>query len=96
MVEHIKMCGIYQQPKPSPDNTQALTSIRVTETFELVTIDIIGPILPVSGQGYKYILVMADHWTKHVELEAMQTQTAPEAAKCLFAYICRHSCPIRI
>ena len=65
------MCEICQQEKLSPDNTQALTPIWVTEPFELVTIDIVGPILPVSGRGNKYILVMPDHWTKHVELEAM-------------------------
>ena len=96
VVAHINGCEVCQQAKSTPDNTQSLTPIRVTEPFELVTIDIIGPILPASEKGNKYILVMADHWTKHVEIEAMQTQTAAEVAKCLFAYICRHSCPIRI
>ena len=96
MVAHINGYEVCQQAKSTPDNTQPLTPIRVTEPFELVTIDIIGPILPASGKGNKYILVMADHWTKHVEIEAMHTQTAAEVAKWLFAYICRYSCPIRI
>ena len=95
-MEHISTCTVCQQAKPSPDNTQPLTPIHVTELFELVTIDIIGPILPASGRGNKYILVMADHWTNYVEIESMQTKTAAEVAKWLFAYICRHSCPIRI
>ena len=70
--------------------------IRITEPFGLVTIDIIGPILPDSEKGNNYILVMADLCTKNVEIEAMQTQTAAEVAIWLFAYICRHSCPIHI
>ena len=96
MVEHINGCEVCQQAKSTSDNTQPLMPISVREPFEWVTIDMIGPIMPASERGNKYILVMADHWMKHVVLEAMQTQTAAEVAKWLFAYICRHSCPIRI
>ena len=67
VVEHVRMCSVCQQAKPSPNNAQPLTPIRVTEPFELITIDIVGPILPFSGRGNKYILVMANKWTKHVD-----------------------------
>ena len=61
VVEHVNGCEVCQQAKSTPDNTQPLTPIRVTEPFELVTIDIIGSILPAREKGNKYILVMADH-----------------------------------
>ena len=80
VVAHINECEVCQQAKSTPDNMQPLTPIRVTEPFELVTIYIIGPILPASEKGNKYILVMVDHCTKHVEIEAMPTQTATEVA----------------
>ena len=96
VVAHVKGCEKCQQEKSSPDNTQPLNPIKVSEPFELVTMDIIGPIQPVSRKGNKYVLVLVDHWTKHIDLDAMQAQTAKEVARRVFSYICKYSCPIRI
>ena len=52
--------------------------------------------MPCSKNGYKYILVIIDHFTKWVEIQPLQSMTAIEVAKILFEYSCRHSCPKRI
>ena len=69
-----------------------MKSIKINEPFELVTLDIISPISPVSKNGW-YIFVMVDHCTKMVDLTAGKTQTAKEAAKVLFEYCCKYSSP---
>ena len=51
VVEHVRACVICQKAKPSPEITQPLQPIRTSEPFELVTIDIIGTISPVSKAG---------------------------------------------
>ena len=95
VIEHLKACDICQRAKSCPENTP-LQPIRANEPFEIVTNDIIGPILPESKSGNKYILVMVCHCTKYISLNAMKTQTANEVAKHGFNLVCRHSCPKRI
>ena len=57
VLEHVKACDICQRAKSCPENTQPLQPIRANEPFEIVTIDVIGPILP-------EILMMVCHCTK--------------------------------
>ena len=52
--------------------------------------------MPCSKNGYKYILVIIDHFTKWVEIQPLRSMTAIGVAKFLFEYSCRHSCPKRI
>ena len=81
----------------SPENTQPLQPIRANEPFEIVTIDIICPILPESKSGNKYILVMVCHCTEYINVNAIKTQTAKKVAKKhVFNLVCRHSCPKRV
>ena len=94
--DHVKECDECQKSKSETENIQPLNSIRVSEPFELITMDIIGPILPVSRKKNKYILVIIDHFTKWVELQPMMCQSAVEVARLVFEYICRHSCPKRL
>ena len=58
--------------------------------------EIIEPIMPESKNGNNYIFAMVDHCEKVVDLTARKKQTAKEAAKILFEYCCRYSCPRKI
>ena len=80
-VDHVRSCELCQKSKLFLTNTQPLKSIKVSEPFELVTMDIIGPIMPESTNGNKFIFVMVDHCTKVVDLAAGKTQSAKEGAK---------------
>jgi len=51
-----------------------------------------GP-LPTSDGGNKYVLVVVDHFTKWVELFAMESQTAEEVAKRLMLVFYRFGIP---
>jgi hypothetical protein len=69
-----------------------LTPIQTTRPFEIVTTDIMGP-LEITAQNNKYILVVCDHFTKWVELFAIKSLSAEEAADKLMQVIYRHSAP---
>jgi transposase InsO family protein len=69
-----------------------LTPIQTTRPFEIITTDIMGP-LEVTAQDNKYILVVCDHFTKWVELFAIKSLSAEEAADKLMQVIYRHSAP---
>ena len=96
VIEHLKACDICQMAKSSLENTQPLQPIRANKPFEIVTIEIIGPILPESKSGNKYILVMVCHCTEYINLNFIKTQTTKEVAKHVFNLVCRNSCPKRI
>ena len=90
---YVNDCEICQQCKPPQVYNKAqLIPIRPTKPREIVTMDITGP-LPTTKAGYKYILVICDHFTKWVELFPLKTMEAGEVALQLRAYICRHGIP---
>jgi hypothetical protein len=50
------------------------------EPFELVAMDIIGP-LPVTERGNKYVLSVIDHFSRYLELIPLENQTASMVAE---------------
>ena len=73
-----------------------LIPIVSTKPFELLTMDILGP-LKISKNGFKYILVCVDHFTSWVEAAPMKTMTAKEVVEVFFKImISRHSCPEKV
>jgi len=64
----------------------------VTEPFEVVAIDSIGP-FPVDAFGNAYVIVIIDAFTRFVELTPCQSTTAVEAAKALLVSFGRYGCP---
>ena len=50
--------------------------------------------LPTSSNGFRYILVVVDHFTKYINLYAMKDQTAATISRFLFEdYIRQHGAP---
>ena len=62
--------------------------------FEVIGIDFLGPIQPMSTNGNKYIMVMTDYFSKWVEAAALPNQKAETTAECLHKHIIqRHGPP---
>ena len=55
--------------------------------MQRVAVDILGP-LPVTSMGNKYILVMADYFTKWVEAFPMPNMEATTVARTVVASVC--------
>ena len=93
---HCQQCHECATSKTATHNAPQMIPIEVTQPFELVTFDIMGPIAPVTAEGNRYILVMLDHFTKWAEAFALKDQKAQTVANIIFSeYICRHGCPRR-
>ena len=56
-----------------------------SRTLMLVTMDMAGT-LPLTKRRYKYIFTICDHFTKHIKVFPMKTQTALEVAKRCLEY----------
>ena len=61
--------------------------------MERIAIDVLGP-LPITETGNKYILIVADYFTKWVEAYPMPNQEATTVAELLVKqFICRFGVP---
>lgn len=58
------------------------TRPRVFRPFQMISTDLIGP-LPNSSRGYKYILVVADYFSKFVVTCPLRAATAPAVTRFL-------------
>jgi transposase InsO family protein/predicted aspartyl protease len=68
----------------------------VGEPMERVAMDILGP-LPESLSGNKYILIIADYFTRWTEAYAMKDQEAATVTRIfLHEFICRYGLPRQI
>ena len=80
---HQKMLRLPEGKAPKVYCKPKLVPLAPSRTLQLVTMDMAGP-LPITKEGHRYILVMCDHFTKHIKVFPMKTQTALEVAeKCM-------------
>ena len=64
--------------------------------MERIALDIMGP-LPNTENGNKYVLVLADYYTKYVEAYAVPDERAETVARKLVdEFICRYGVPHEI
>ncbi|XP_070184094.1 uncharacterized protein [Littorina saxatilis] len=61
--------------------------------FERVGVDIIGPILPASARGHRYILTMIDHATRYAEAVPLKDISSETVADALFEMWTRFGLP---
>ena len=91
--EYVRSCVLCQQVKsPRVYNKAPLVPILTTRPGQLITTDIMGPIV-VSDRGNVNILVVVDHFTKWVELFAMSSVTARDVAYNLLSVFFRFGIP---
>jgi len=85
------VCAQRTSPRSAPPGL--LQPIAAKYPWEVVVIDYMGP-LPVSATGNRYIIVLADHFSKWVEAAAVPTADATTTADFLIRHaICRFGTP---
>lgn len=89
-----KRCSTCMTRKTSaPKNRAPLTSMRVGNPGQILSVDIVGP-FPENCNGHKYILVAVDHFTKWSEAYGIPNQEASTVAQILTQeWFCRYSPP---
>ena len=101
LLEHVrkyvrgcKHCQMRKIPREKPAGL--IEAIAVGQAFEMVGIDVFGP-LPKSSKGNQYIIVCTDYFTKFVETRALPAQTSNAVANFIVEQIIlRHGAPSRM
>jgi len=89
-------CPACQSRKGSKRKYGLLKPIIIIRPFELMGMDLMGP-FSLTKRGNCWILVIADYFTKWVEIFALPDATAQTCAKIVFdCIICRYGAPERI
>ncbi len=57
--------------------------------------DLIGP-FKVTPEGYKYVLVMIDYFTKYVEVSPIPDKSAISVSRGIYRIYCRQGAPVSI
>ncbi len=91
--EFIQACATCQKVRLGKASmSAALASTMVTDLFEVVAVDTVGP-LPVDGSGMKYIISIIDCFSRFCELRAAPGATARDAAAALLDVFGRYGAP---
>ena len=90
----VKTCQRCQEISNKKAVPVPLSSLPITMAFgDRVHIDLFGPLK--DPEGFNYIMVMTDSFTKYVELKALRKKDAECVAEGFFeGWICRHGCPV--
>ena len=93
----IRQCTACSKRKTHGKKRRApLQQRRSGSPMERIALDILGP-LPSTDDGNKYILVVADYYTKFVEAYAIRDEQAHTVAqKLVEEFICRYGVPNEI
>eukprot|EP00117_Sycon_ciliatum_P001937 scpid64630/ scgid7390/ Retrovirus-related Pol polyprotein from transposon 412; Protease; Reverse transcriptase; Endonuclease len=94
ITEFVRCCHTCAQIRAkNPTNRAPLQPMIAGYPFEIVALDIVGP-LPETSQGHKYLLVMADYFTRWVEAFPLRDITAVSvAAAVVNGWISRFGAP---
>ena len=95
ITHYIRTCPTCQSIKTQPPKVGKLCPITVTQPFELVGWDLVGP-FPISTQGNKYILVITEYLTRCAKLNLFRIQQPllwpmPSYAKSYFHMVVHFS-----
>ena len=81
---HCRTCDACQKVKKSAGGIAPLGDMElITKTWSKVAVDLIGPIIPTSRKGYKYILTLVDTATRWPEAKPLKKIDAEEIQEAL-------------
>lgn len=97
ITQYVKSCADCQTKKRPLERPKGLmTSIRVTQPFEKVGIDLIGP-FPRSKSGNRHVFVAVDYFTKWVITKASPNATTKELVDFFIKRIVlQHGAPVSL
>ena len=97
IVDFVNSCDTCQRAKHSRHQVSTpLNPLPVVNVFERIHLDIVGP-LHKTNDGFEYILVCVDSFSRWVEAFPLRTQAASEIARILYDEIfCRYGAPVAI
>ena len=80
---HCQSCDICQRTSPKGRVTKVPlgTTPLMDAPFDRVAIDLVGPIIPCSDRGHRYILVLVDYATRYPEAVPMKSIEAERVAE---------------
>lgn len=93
--EFCKSCENCQLRSPDKvsDRAPITPVLRPELPFEVVNVDVIGPIEPSSGRGHKYVLTIIDQHSRWPEAVPMRSLTAKSACEALLQVFSRTGIP---
>jgi transposase InsO family protein len=91
--EFIQSCPVCQKASTKrPRNQGEHHVVSRLQPMECVSVDSVGP-LPVSAEGYDYVIVLIDNFSRFVELVPTKGTTSQEAARALMSFVGRYGVP---
>lgn len=92
--DYVFACDVCEERKNPPRKKRSrMKTFLSGETFQRIALDLAGP-FPKSENGYSYILVVMDYFTKFAEIFPLMNIEAETVANVLFkGWIKRYGCP---
>ncbi|RXN06801.1 gag-pol fusion [Labeo rohita] len=88
-------CAQCQKNPCSLKNLNEYTPIEVAQPWDIVGMDLVGKLTP-TKEGYQYICVMVDYFTKWCEAFPLKTKSAEEVTTCIIKHFYKFGAPKRL
>jgi IS30 family transposase len=91
--QFVQACQVCQKRDRKKGETELQPIKKFPKPFYQVGMDVMGP-LPITKSGKRYIVMAVDHFTKWVEIRALESNDAQSIASFFYEdVICRHGVP---
>ncbi|RXN17442.1 gypsy retrotransposon integrase 1 [Labeo rohita] len=91
----VRHCAACQSKQAQIKNQADYTPIEVVEPWDIVGTDLVGKLTP-TKDGYQYICVIIDYFTKWCEAFPLKTKSAEEVTGCIIKLFYRFGAPKRL